>query len=90
MGGLVLALSSLALVTMLNKRAEIQNISPTPAQAEYDEFADYHEVSEIPPFHIGETITCEDREIVITGFREDSNGNFLITGTKIVRAKVKQ
>ena len=50
-----------------------------------DEYVNYYEISKISPFHVGDCITCEDRKIIITGFKEDSNGNFLIKGERFYK-----
>lgn len=83
------ALSCMALM-MMKKSNKNQIISPSLVQAEHDEFADYHEVSEVPPFKMGEIITFEDSELVITGFRMNGEGEYLIGAKKVIRAKVKK
>lgn len=82
-----IALSALALQMSHALHINQDPPPPTLAQVEHEKYADYHKVSEIPPFHMGDTITCEDREILITGFCEDSYGNFLIEGERIYRTE---
>ena len=83
-----LALAALHLQQMTTKRIQqAQASAAEPKGNEKSKYADYHKVSEIPPFHMGDTITCEDREILITGFCEDSYGNFLIEGERIYRTE---